>query len=140
MAAADVKLQVVSAPVSEEGGRAAFETLALGPLPSAVITMSDVTAIGLLNAAIDAGVRLPDDLSIVGFDDIPAAAWVWPRLTTVHQPIREKGRLAALRLIDAIGSGEGRTHSHEVLPTRLTVRGSTAPPRTDHRLPVAEIA
>jgi DNA-binding LacI/PurR family transcriptional regulator len=140
VAATDVRLRILSAPVSEEGGRAAFETLALGPLPTAVITMSDVTAIGLLNAAIDAGVRLPDDLSIVGFDDIPAAAWVWPRLTTVHQPIREKGRLAALRLIDAIGSGEGRTHSHEVLPTRLTVRGSTARPRTDDHLPVAEIA
>lgn len=138
--AADASLRILSAPVSEEGGRAAFEALAEGPLPTAVMTMSDVTAIGIMNAAIDAGLRLPDDLSIVGFDDIPAAAWVAPRLTTVHQPIREKGRLAALRLIDAIGSGEGRTHSHEILPTRLAVRGSTARPRTNDHLPVAEIA
>jgi alanine racemase len=136
----DVKLRILSAPVSEEGGRAAFETLAMGSLPTAVITLSDVTAIGLMLAAVDAGLHLPDDLSIIGFDDIPAAAWVTPRLTTVHQPIREKGRLAALRLIDAIGSTESRAPSRETLPTRLTVRGSTARPRTDGQLPVAEIA
>jgi alanine racemase len=138
--AGDASLAILSAPVSEEGGRAAFTALAEGPLPTAVMTMSDVTAIGLMNAAVDAGLRLPEDLSIVGFDDIPAAAWVTPRLTTVHQPIREKGRLAALRLIDAIGSGDGRVHSREILPTRLTVRGSTARPRTEDRLPAAEIA
>ncbi len=138
--AGDMTLRVISAPVSEEGGRAAFNALGSGNLPTAVIAMSDVTAIGLMNAAIDAGVRIPEDLSVVGFDDIPAAAWVAPRLTTVHQPIREKGRLAALRLIDAIVSGEGRTHSREVLPTRLVVRGSTAQARTSDRLPVAEIA
>lgn len=138
--ASDVALQILSAPVSVEGGRAAFETLAMGSLPTAVITLSDVTAIGLMLAAVDAGLRLPDDLSIIGFDDIPAAAWVTPRLTTVHQPIREKGRLAALRLVDAIGSTESRVPSRETLPTRLTVRGSTARPRTDGQLPVAEIA
>jgi alanine racemase len=135
----NVTLRILSAPVSEEGGRAAFEALGAS-LPTAVMTMCDVTAIGLMNAAIDAGLRLPEDLSVVGFDDIPAASWVSPRLTTVHQPIREKGRLAALRLIDAIGSGEGRTHSREILPTRLAVRGSTAPARAHAHLPVAEIA
>lgn len=138
--AADARLRILSAPVSEEGGRAAFDALGDGPLPTAVMTMSDVTAIGLMNAANDAGLKLPEELSVVGFDDIPAAAWVTPRLTTVHQPIREKGRLAALRLIDAIGSGEGRTHSREILPTRLAVRGSTARARTNEHLPVAEIA
>jgi DNA-binding LacI/PurR family transcriptional regulator len=138
--AGDVRLRILSAPVSEEGGRAAFEALAAGPMPTAVVTMSDVTAIGVMNAATDAGLKLPEELSVVGFDDIPAAAWVTPRLTTVHQPIREKGRLAALRLIDAIGSGEGRTHSREILPTRLAVRGSTAPARTNEHLPAAEIA
>lgn len=138
--AGDVALRIISAPVSEEGGRAAFETLATDSLPTAVITLADVTAIGVMNAALDAGLNLPGDLSVVGFDDIPAAAWVSPRLTTVHQPIREKGRLAALRLIDAIGSGEGRTHSREILPTRLAVRGSTARPRMTDPLPVAEIA
>jgi alanine racemase len=131
-------LRVLSAPVSEEGGRAAFEALAEDGMPTAVMTMSDVTAIGVLNAALDAGLRLPEQLSIVGFDDIPAASWVSPRLTTVHQPIREKGRLAASRLIDAIGSGAGRP-TRELLPTRLVVRGSTAPARhIRHELPAAD--
>jgi alanine racemase len=108
-------LHVLSTGVSEEGGRAAFDALAEGgPLPTAVMCMSDVTAIGLMNAAIDAGLRLPEDLSLTGFDDIPAASWVQPRLTTVHQAIREKGE---------------RQASIEILPTRLVVRGSTAPPR-----------
>ena len=138
--ATDVALRILSAPVSEEGGRAAFEMLAEQHLPTAVMTLCDVAAIGLMNAAIDAGLHLPDDLSVVGFDDIPAAAWVSPRLTTVHQPIREKGRLAALRLIDAIGSGEGHAPSREILPTRLAVRGSTARPRMTDPLPMAEIA
>jgi alanine racemase len=131
---------LVSAPVSAEGGAAAFAALLEEGLPTAVLTMSDVTAIGLMNAALDAGVRVPDELSVVGFDDIPAAAWVWPRLTTVHQPIREKGRLAATRLIDEIASGEPATESPELLPTRLVVRGSTAPARITSGLPAAESA
>jgi DNA-binding LacI/PurR family transcriptional regulator len=126
-----ISLRMVSAPVSAEGGRAAFEALAEEGLPTAVLTM---------NAALDAGVRVPDELSIVGFDDIPAAAWVSPRLTTVHQPIREKGRLAAARLIDEIASGEPASDSPELLPTRLVVRGSTAPARITSVLPAAESA
>jgi alanine racemase len=133
-----VRLRILSAPVSEEGGRAAFDALAESGLPSAVMTMSDVTAIGVMNAAIDAGLRLPEELSIVGFDDIEAASWVSPRLTTVHQPIREKGRLAATRLLDAIRAADGRSATHEVLPTRLVVRGSTAPPNSTSVLPAAD--
>ncbi len=125
-----VRLRILSTQVSEEGGRAALTTL-LGDdhLPTAVITMSDVTAIGLMAGAADAGIAVPNDLSIVGFDDIPAASWTTPRLTTVHQPIREKGRRAAQRLIQAIRSGSEHRPVVEVLPTRLVVRGSTASPR-----------
>jgi alanine racemase len=132
-----VRLRILSAPVSEEGGRAAFDAFVEAGLPTAIMTMSDVTAIGVMNAAIDAGMQLPEELSVVGFDDIEAAAWVSPRLTTVHQPIREKGRLAATRLIDAITAADGRAATHEVLPTRLVVRGSTAPPQTSV-LPAAD--
>jgi alanine racemase len=125
-----LRLRVLSTTVSDEGGRAAFAALFTdGPPPTAIMTMSDVTAIGILQAAIDAGLSVPDDLSIVGFDDIPATSWTSPRLTTVHQPIREKGRRAAHRLIDAIRSGSEHRPVVEVLPTRLVVRGSTAPPR-----------
>jgi alanine racemase len=128
-----VRLRVLSAPVSEEGGRAAFADIgADDPLPTAVMAMSDVTAIGLLGAALDAGVRVPDELSIVGFDDIPASSWTTPRLTTVHQPIREKGRRAAHRLISAIRAGSEHRAVVELLPTRLVVRSSSAPPRGTH--------
>jgi DNA-binding LacI/PurR family transcriptional regulator len=128
--AAETRLRILSTPVSEEGGRAAFAALqADGELPTAVLAMSDVTAIGVMSAALDAGLHVPDDLSIVGFDDIPAASWTSPRLTTVHQPIREKGRRAAHRLISAIRSGAEHQPVVELLPTRLVVRGSSASPR-----------
>lgn len=126
-----VRLRVMSTPVSEEGGRAVLDMLdahAAGG-PTAVITMSDVTAIGIMAAASEAGLRIPDDLSVVGFDDIPAASWTTPGLTTVHQPIREKGRRAAHRLIDAIRSGPEHRPVVEFLPTRLVIRGSSAAPR-----------
>jgi alanine racemase len=124
------RLRVLSTAVSEEGGRAALTTLlADDDAPTAVITMSDVTAIGIMAGAIDAGLSIPGDLSVVGFDDIPAASWTTPRLTTVHQPIREKGRRAAHRLIQAIRAGSEHRPVVEILPTRLVVRGTTAPPR-----------
>ena len=124
------RLRVLSTPVSEEGGRAAFAAMSAdGELPTAVLAMSDVTAIGVMGAALDAGLRIPEELSIVGFDDIPAASWTTPRLTTVHQPIREKGRRAAHRLISAIRNGTEHRPVVELLPTRLVVRSSSAPPR-----------
>lgn len=129
----DVRLRVVAADVSPEGGAAAFEALAEDGLPSAVMAMSDIMAIGFVQAATSAGVRVPEDLSVVGFDDVPAAAWIAPPLTTVHQPIREKGRLAADRLIEAIGSRDGTIPAPELLPTHLVVRGSTAPVGASHR-------
>lgn len=124
-----VRVRILSAEVSEEGGRAAFAELAADRLPTAVMAITDMTAIGILNAASDAGVRVPDELSVVGFDDIPAASWTSPRLTTVHQPIRGKGRMAARRLIDITRQTDGHRPTTERLPTRLVVRGSTAPPR-----------
>ena len=126
------RLRILSTFVSEEGGRAALAAILADDEddgPTAVMTMSDVTAIGVLAAAHDAGLDVPRDLSVVGFDDIPAASWTRPRLTTVHQPIREKGRRAAHRLISAIRSGTEHRPVVEVLPTRLVVRGTSAPPR-----------
>ncbi len=128
-----VELRVVSAPVSEEGGRAAFSELLADGLPTAMIAISDLTAIGILIAAREHGVPVPEALSVVGYDDIPAAAWTYPPLTTVHQPIREKGRLAARRLADLIGAPHGHRPLTELLATRLVVRGSTGPVRPrDH--------
>ncbi len=128
-----VGLRVVSAPVSEEGGRAAFSELLADGLPTAIIAISDLTAIGILVAAREHGVSVPEALSVVGYDDIPAAAWTYPPLTTVHQPIREKGRLAAQRLVDLIRAPDGHRPMTELLTTRLVVRGSTGPVRPSER-------
>ncbi len=125
----DVQLRVLASTVSIDGGRAVFELLNAEGLPTAVTTVSDVVAIGIMQAASEAGVRVPEDLSVIGYDDIPAASWISPQLTTVHQPIREKGRLAARLLIDRIRSDSGHAPLTELLATRLVVRGTTAPPR-----------
>ena len=86
--------------------------------------MSDMAAIGVMSAAQTAGLRVPEDLSVVGFDDIPAAAWTNPPLTTVRQPIVEKGKLAARLLIQRM---KGKAvDSPAPLMTSLVVRSSTA--------------
>jgi LacI family transcriptional regulator len=91
--------------------------------------MSDAMAIGAMRAARELGLRVPQDLSVVGFDDIDLAAHVDPPLTTVNQPVREKGARAVELLADAIEQGEANRAVHRRLPTRLVVRGSTGPPR-----------
>lgn len=91
--------------------------------PTAVLAVADVIAIGVLQAAAEAGVRIPDDLSVIGFDDIPQAMWTHPRLTTVHQPMIEKGEIAAQLLISLI-AGETQTNKHLLLPTGLVIRQS----------------
>lgn len=121
-----VALRIVSAPVSEEGGRVSFGELLADGLPSAIVAITDLTAIGILLAAREHGVLVPGDLSVIGFDDIPPAAWTCPPLTTIHQPIREKGRLAARRLADLIGGTNNHRPVTELLATRLVVRGSTS--------------
>jgi len=86
--------------------------------------MTDQLAIGALEAAARLGLRVPDELSVVGFDDIPAAAMAGPGLSTVRQPLRQKGRRAAELLLATTTAGRpGR----QILQTELVVRGSTAP-------------
>lgn len=99
--------------------------------PTAIIALSDQLALGAMEAAEDLGLSLPNDLSILGFDDVPASELTSPSLTTVHQPHTEKGLMAGRRLIASL-RGETETHEDLLLPTRLVVRESTAkPPRTD---------
>jgi LacI family transcriptional regulator, xylobiose transport system transcriptional regulator len=89
--------------------------------------MSDMAAIGLMAAARAAGLRIPEDLSVVGYDDLPIAAWTNPALTTVRQPIVEKGRLAARLLIQLM---KGKVvESPAPLGTSLVIRGSTSRPK-----------
>ena len=102
-----------------EGARRALES---DPRPTALIAATDQLALGAVEAAREAGLRVPEDLSIVGFDDAPGAAWARPSLTTVRQPLFEKGEVAG-RLLTA-GAGPREV----ILPIELVVRGSTAPP------------
>jgi DNA-binding LacI/PurR family transcriptional regulator len=99
--------------------------------PTAVLCFSDVMADGVIRAATELGLRVPDDLSVVGFDDHPLARRITPALTTVRQPVAEKGKLAAAALTTSITksrAGESMRSRHIVLPTELVVRNSTAPP------------
>jgi LacI family repressor for deo operon, udp, cdd, tsx, nupC, and nupG len=111
-----------------EGGEQAVERLlALAERPSAVFCYNDMTAIGLLHAARQKGLRIPDDLAIVGFDDIPIAAYVEPPLTTIAQPKVEMGQLAMgmlLTLMDDKAPANERV-TDTVVQGRLIVRGST---------------
>jgi DNA-binding LacI/PurR family transcriptional regulator len=115
--------------------RAALELLRQAEPPTAILAMSDVLAIGALQAADELGVSVPAALSLVGFDDSPAAALATPPLTTVAQPHEEKGRLATELLLDAIehrAEPESRP-ARVILPTELVVRKSTAPATPDRR-------
>jgi DNA-binding LacI/PurR family transcriptional regulator len=88
--------------------------------------MSDAAAAGVLQAARHLGIRVPDELSVVGFDDLPLTRFTDPPLTTVHQPVRRKGEEAARMLLEALAPESGRQAGHRVLETRLVVRRSTA--------------
>jgi alanine racemase len=123
------------APVHWQGGHDAFERIwAGGERPTAIVAMSDIIAIGAMDAARARRVRLPDDLSVVGFDDLPDARHMRPALTTVRQPVEEKGRLAAELLVSALGGD--KEAEHHVLPTELVVRRSVTALRHDTENPI----
>lgn len=113
-----------------EGGRdAARELLALPDPPTAVFAGNDLQALGVYEAAHERGLRLPDDLSVVGYDDIAPARWVTPALTTVHQPLRRMGAEAARIVLRAASGGPQAETPRLDLATHLVVRASTAPAR-----------
>lgn len=123
--------RIIVAPATFDGGETAF--LAAwddGIRGTAVLSMSDAAAAGVLQAARHLGLSVPADVSVVGFDDLPLTRFTDPPLTTVHQPVRRKGEEAARMLLEAITPGAQRTGEHRVLETRLVIRRSTAPPQT----------
>lgn len=123
--------RIVAGRASIAGGASAFQRAwAAGMRPTAVLAMSDAMAIGAMRAAWELGRRIPADLSVVGFDDIDLAAHVDPPLTTVHQPIRQKGADAVRLLLAEVEQQEGHRPEHLRLVTRLVIRRSTgaAPP------------
>ncbi|MFE7503737.1 LacI family DNA-binding transcriptional regulator [Promicromonospora sp. NPDC057488] len=109
----------------EQAAEGALRLLRATPTPTAVFACSDTIALGVYDAAAALGLRIPDDVSVVGFDDLPEARWLSPALTTVHQPIAEMGA-AALRMLLRLGGDVPREAPREELATRLVVRGSTA--------------
>jgi len=121
---------VVSAFLTrEEGYAAACGLLARPDRPTAIFASNDMQALGVYQAARETGLRIPDDLSVVGFDDLPVVAWVDPPLTTIHQPLTEMA-VAATELALALGRGEEAPQIGVEIATTLTIRNSTAPPRT----------
>jgi LacI family transcriptional regulator len=118
----------------ESGRRAAERLLASAPSFTAVFAHSDLLALGAIAALRAHGRRVPDDVSIVGYDDIPVASVVDPPLTTVRQPMREVGELAA-RLISERPSGKRTASRRHVLTAPLIPRGSVArlARQTEHR-------
>ncbi|MDT0345200.1 LacI family DNA-binding transcriptional regulator [Streptomyces litchfieldiae] len=104
------------------------ELLALPDPPTAVFVCNDAQALGVYRAAAEAGLRIPDDLSVVGFDDLPPARWTIPPLTTVRQPLTEMAATAAAMVVTLAG-GEPLRQTRVELATELVVRDSTAPPR-----------
>lgn len=135
--AAAIRPLVVRQPHDEPGeiGSAAAERLlALAERPTAVLCFSDAIARGVIRAVQGAGVEVPAELSVVGFDDNPISRRMSPPLTTVRQDVDGKGRAAVTALTTAIErarsrpAGRGR---HLLLPTELVVRDSTAPPPSD---------
>lgn len=118
------------------GEDAGQELLGAGELPDAVVCANDQMAIGVLQSFARRGVRVPDQVAVVGFDDIFPASLCDPPLTTVHQPMRLLGERACARLIDRIAD-PGLPPRVELLPTELVLRSSCGcPPGTEERRPV----
>jgi LacI family transcriptional regulator len=95
--------------------------------PTALLAGADLIALGAADAARAFGLRVPDEFSVVGFDDLPQAAQTFPALTTVRQPLHEMGKLAARMLLSLI-DGRPLLMQNMQMPTELIVRGTTAPP------------
>ncbi|MEV6284534.1 LacI family DNA-binding transcriptional regulator [Kribbella sp. NPDC051770] len=113
-------------PTTEEGHRAAGELLDLPDRPTALVAFNDKVAVGALQAAAERGLRVPEDLSVAGFDDIDVSRATSPMLTTVRQPLQEMGRMAVSLLIRLLDRHEVEA-LHVELATELVVRGSTGP-------------
>ena len=125
LAADDV---VFGAYTFESGVACGAALLKRKPRPTAIFCGNDEMAAGVYRAAREAGFEIPRDLSVVGYDDSPVAAKVWPPLTTVKLPIREMGRIAAEKLLaGAVEGFKGRVIDAKVAPS-LVVRESTSPP------------
>lgn len=115
----------------ESGVKGARKLLALEQPPTAIFAANDDTAAGVLRAAAELGLRVPQDLSVCGFDDTPVASQILPALTTVQQPITDMARMATLQLIDRIR--DPNAGAMEQIDYRLIQRESVGPAPADSR-------
>jgi DNA-binding LacI/PurR family transcriptional regulator len=130
-AGVDVSAAQVPGNTEPDGYAGARLLLDTPDRPTAVLCFSDLMALGVVHAAQDLGLRVPEDVSVVGFDDSALARRMRPALTTVRQDVTAKGRAAAgalTRAIERTRAGGPAEPEHVVLPTELVVRRSTAPP------------
>ena len=122
---------IVRAPFTEISARHAVgQLLARGQTFDALFASSDAMAVGAMRALKGVGKTIPQDVSIVGFDDFSAAEYTEPRLTTVHNPLFEMSARATSRLLEAIKGKSPLAGGEEVLRTHLVVRDSSDPKRT----------
>jgi DNA-binding LacI/PurR family transcriptional regulator len=120
----DEKLVVLGDRTPESGYLAMQELLKVEPLPSAVFIASDTVALGAMNALYENGIHVPDEMAVVGFDDIALARYVIPPLTTIHLPAYSLGLGAANMLIQQINN-DFKESSEIILQTRLIIRESS---------------
>ncbi len=111
-----------------DGYAGACALLDLDDPPTAIFASNDVMAMGVMDAVRNRELRIPDDISVIGFDNIPQSAMVYPPLTTVQQPLEQMGRVAAQMLLGILNNVEKDT-SRIQLPTELIIRSSTSSPR-----------
>ncbi|MFF4504219.1 substrate-binding domain-containing protein [Streptomyces sp. NPDC001401] len=126
---ADPDLVVHAKLTREDGCAAAHDLLSRPNRPAALFAANDLLALGVCQAAREAGLRIPEDLSVVGFDDLTAVSWVDPPLTTVHQPLTEMA-IAATELALTLGRGEQAPRTGLEIAS-LTVRRAWRHRRTD---------
>jgi LacI family repressor for deo operon, udp, cdd, tsx, nupC, and nupG len=120
------------------GEAAARRLIDRGSAFTAVFAQSDLLALGAISELRSRGIRVPDDVSVIGYDDIPVASYVDPPLTTIRQPMREVGAAAATIVIDGIArqrAGEDRETVRQLLQAPLVVRRTVAPPAKTLRVP-----
>lgn len=108
-----------------------LDLFARGHRPTAILGTTDIAAIGAIHAVYQQGLRVPQDVSVTGFDDLPAARYVVPQLTTVAQPIRAIGRQAVATLLALIAGAEPPAPPEGALALKMVLRGTTGPAPRD---------
>jgi len=108
----------------------AFKLLSTKDRPTAIFAANDLSAFGVIDAARSAGLKVPEDLSVIGFDDIKSAETMMPPLTTVRQPLQQLGKTAAEYLLERVSNSQNQNHHvlRRKLPFELIIRSSTAVP------------